>query len=202
MTDKRIMMLLPALGLIIVMLAAGCGASKKYVDQAVSDERTRTETAVGQVAKDVEETRAEIERLQSLTAQLEKKTDLAINQAKGFEAYQVIWEGEIYFDLNSSKITVEAQSILDEAGDKMIANKGSVMELSGYCDPRGSDTYNLDLGQKRAMSAKYYLVDNFGANLYRFFLMSYGERKAVASGDSNVSYNKERKVKMKLWGKP
>jgi len=193
--------LFSVLGLVIIVLAAGC-ATKSYVNKTVGDERVRSDAAVAQVGQDVAATKAELERLNSLAVQLDKKTDLAINQAKGFEAYQVIWEGEIFFEFNSDKITVEAQSILDEAGDKMIANKGSVMELSGYCDPRGSDTYNLELGQQRAMSAKYYLVDSFGVNLYRFFLMSYGERKAVASGDSNVSYNKERKVKMKLWGKP
>jgi peptidoglycan-associated lipoprotein len=127
---------------------------------------------------------------------------MAINQAKGFENYQVIWEGEIFFDFNSSKITVEAQAILDQAGDKMITNRSAIAEIGGYCDPTGSDAYNLELGNKRAAASKYYLVDNFGINLYRLFLVSYGENKAVAGGDAQVSYAKQRKVTIKIWGKP
>ena len=127
---------------------------------------------------------------------------MAINEAKGYENYQVIWEGEIYFNFNSSKITTEAQAILDEAGDKMVVIKGAIMELAGYCDPTGSDAYNLELGNKRSMAAKYYLVDNFGINLYRFFTVSYGKRKAVPSNEGNVSYAQQRKVKMRIWGKP
>ena len=193
--------LLSVLGLIFIVVAAGC-ATKSYVNKTVADERTRSDAAVAQVGQDVAQTKAELERLNSLTTQLEKKTDLAINQAKGFESYQVIWEGEIFFEYNSDKITVEAQSILDEAGDKMITNRSAIMEIAGFCDPSGSDKYNLELGNRRSAAAKYYLVDNFGVNLYRMFLVSYGERKAVETSDDTRSYAKERKVKIKIWDKP
>ncbi len=202
MANKRLGVLLPAIGMVIIILAAGCGASKSYVDQAVAEERTRSQTALDKMAGDISANKSELDKLKSLTQQLEEKADMAINEAKGYENYQVIWEGEIYFNFNSYKITTEAQTILDEAGDKMVANKSAIMELAGYCDPTGSDAYNWELGQKRAMSAKYYLVDNFGVNLYRFFLVSYGERKAVPSSEGSVSYAKQRKVKMRIWGKP
>lgn len=202
MASMRIGMLLPVFGIVIIVLAAGCGASKSYVDQSVAEEQARSQTALDKLAGDVAANSEELAQLKSLTQQLEKKADMAINEAKGYENYQVIWEGEIYFNFNSYKITTEAQAILDEAGDKMVANKGAIMELAGYCDPTGSDGYNWELGQKRAMSAKYYLVDNFGVNLFRFFLVSYGKRKASPSSEGNISYAKQRKVKMRIWGKP
>jgi outer membrane protein OmpA-like peptidoglycan-associated protein len=137
-----------------------------------------------------------------LASQLEKKTDMAINQAKGFESYQVIWEGEIYFEFNSSKLTAAAKEILDQAGDKMTVNRSAVMEVGGYTDPTGSAAYNLELGNRRAAAAKYYLVDNYGVNLYRLFMVSYGENKAIESTDTQVSYSKQRKVVLKIWDKP
>jgi peptidoglycan-associated lipoprotein len=202
MEKRKIRVILPVVGLIFIMLAAGCGASKTYVDQTVSEERARSEASVSQMAKDVAANTAELGKLQSLTAQLEKKTDMAINQAKGFEDYQVMATYEIYFDFNSSKITMDAQSILDQAGDKMTTDRKAVMEIAGYCDPTGSAAYNMDLGNKRSAAAKYYLVDNFGVNLYRIFSVSYGKNKAVEMGDGKPAYAKDRKVVIKIWGPP
>ncbi|MCP4567502.1 MAG: OmpA family protein [FCB group bacterium] len=191
-----------AAGLFAVVLMAGCGASKTYVDQAVADERANREASVSGVAGNVAENKAILERLQSLTTQLEKKTDIAINQAKGFEDYIVVWEGEIFFDFNSSEINMAASEFLDQAGDKMVASRTAVMEIAGYTDPSGSAAYNMTLGQKRGAAAKYYLVDNYGINLYRLFFVSHGETKAVAGGDGQVSYGEQRKAILKLWDKP
>ncbi|MCK5127366.1 MAG: OmpA family protein [candidate division Zixibacteria bacterium] len=193
--------LLPVIGLVVLMLLAGCGASKQYVDNAVSEERARSQSSVDNLKKSVDGNKAAVERLQSLTAQLETKTDMAINEAKGFENYQVIWEGEIFFDFNSTDLNSAALDIIDQAGDKMTADRGTVMEIAGYTDPSGGSKYNLELGNKRSAAAKYYLVDSYGVNLYRVFIVSHGENKAMAAEDGKISYAKQRKVKMKLWGK-
>lgn len=202
MVNKTLTILLPVIGILIISLAAGCGASKSYVDQAVGEERARNDAALEQVSNKADANAAEIEKLKSLAQQIDKKADMAINEAKGYESYQIIWEGDIYFNFNSAKITTEAQAILDQAGDKMTTAKGSIMDLAGYCDPTGSDAYNLELGNKRSQAAKYYLVDNFGLNLYRFFDISYGKRKAVPTNEGNTTYAKQRKVHMRIWGKP
>lgn len=201
MENTRLRAMLPVIGILIIIVSAGCGASKSYVDQAVAGEQARNAAALNQVVQDAAANKAEIDRLKTLTQQLEQKADMAINQAKGFENYQVIWEGEIFFDFNSDKITVEAQARLDEAGDKMITNRGAVAELIGYCDPTGSDVYNMELGLRRSMATKYYLVDNFGINLYRIFMVSHGKRKAVESVEGRESYAKQRKVIIKIWGR-
>jgi peptidoglycan-associated lipoprotein len=202
MANRKFRTFLPVIGLVIILLVAGCGASKKYVDQAMAEEKARSEAAIGDVTKDVAANKAELGSLQSLTSQLEKKTEMAINEAKGFEDYQVIASYEIFFEFNSSEITVEAQSFLDQAGDLLTTNRKSVAEIAGYCDPSGSAAYNLELGNKRSAAAKYYLVDSFGINLYRIFMVSYGEEKAVAASDGQVSYAEQRKVILKIWGKP
>jgi outer membrane protein OmpA-like peptidoglycan-associated protein len=193
--------MVPIVALLALALLAGC-ATKGYVNKTVGDEQTRAQTAESQVAEETATNKVELEKLKALAAEIDKKADLAINEAKGFESYQVIWEGEIYFDFNATKVTVEAAQTLDEAGDKMLAAKSSIMELAGYCDPVGSDSYNMELGTKRADAAKYYLVDNFGITLFRFFTVSFGDRKAAPMGDTSASNAKERKVKMRIWDKP
>lgn len=198
---RRLQLVLPVVAMVILVMLAGCGASKDYVDEQIAGEKARAMADNDKLTQDIAATKQELANLQSLTTQLEKKADMAINEAKGFENYKVIWEGEVYFDFNSDAITADAQTILDEAGDKMVANRGSVMELAGYTDPTGSKNYNMDLGNRRAMAAKYYLVDNFGVNLYRVFFVSHGENKSVEFGDGKVSYAKQRRVKLKLWAK-
>ncbi len=201
MEIKKMRLLLPVLGMIALVLLAGCGASKQYVDNAVAEERARSQSAVDNLKKSVDDNKASVEQLQSLTAQLETKTDMAINQAKGFESYQVIGEWEIFYDFNSTELTSNAIESMDQIGDKMIADRTTVLEIAGYTDPSGSKAYNMELGNKRSSAAKYYLVDNYGVNLYRMFVVSHGENKAMEATDGQVSYAKQRKVKIKLWGK-
>jgi peptidoglycan-associated lipoprotein len=186
----------------IIATVTGCGASKDYVDKSLADERARNQAAVGELKNDVSANKADIDRVQSLVSQLEQKTAQAVNQAKGFENYQVLWEGEIFFAFNSTEIRPDAQQILDEGAKKMTEIKNSIMEISGYTDPTGSVGYNLDLGNKRASAAKYYLVDAYGINLFRIFMVSFGDKKSVAMADGKISYSKQRRVQLRLWGPP
>lgn len=202
MDFKKVSIIPLALILIAIIGLTGCGASKTYVDESIAGERAQSTAAMAKVEKEIAENKAALDQMQKLQRQLEQKTDMVLNEAKGFEDYQVIWEGEIFFDFNSTDITVDGQAIIDQAGNKMSSNRSSVMEFEGFTDPSGSKSHNMTLGQKRAASAKYYLVDNFGINLFRMFLTSHGENKAVDMGDGKGSYAKMRKVKMKLWGKP
>lgn len=201
---KPVTLFVTLLVAVALLLLSGC-ASKGYVNKTIAEEHAKTQASISAVQQTADANAASIERLQTLAAQIEKKADLAINKAKGFEDYQVLWEGEVYFDFNSSEITTAAREVLDMAGQKMTADKSAVMEIGGYCDPIGGKEYNLALGDRRAAAAKFYLVDDYGVNLFRLFLVSYGSKKAQAGlgdGRNASSYAKQRKVTLKLWGKP
>jgi len=197
---KLLVLLFPLVALLVMSVVTGCGASKTYVDQAVSDERARAQADVDAVEKDVAANKAEMDKLAALTKQLETKTNMAINEAKGFENYIVIWEATINFPFDSYELTVEAKDFLDQGGDMMVANPKAIMELAGYTDPTGDAAYNMMLGDKRAAAAKYYLVDSYGVSLFRIFNMSYGETKAQSGDTGGVKYSQQRKVTLKLWG--
>ena len=125
---------------------------------------------------------------------------MALNQAKGFENYQVIWEGEINFDFDSYEITSVAEQTLMEAGQKMETSTESLVELVGHTDKTGSNAYNLTLGEKRAESVRRFLNDRFGISLYRMFTLSYGEGKPTALPDEGNSASRNRRVRLRVWG--
>ena len=60
MASKKIGLLLPVVGIIFILLAAGCGASKSYVDQAVAEGQARSQAALDKVASDVATNKSEL----------------------------------------------------------------------------------------------------------------------------------------------
>ncbi len=181
----------------VVALISGCGASKDYVDEQVRASEART---VAQLGDAEGKTSVDLQKLQALQDALESKTDMALNQAKGFENYQVIWEGEVNFDFDSDEITSVAEQTLMDAGQKMESSSESLIELVGHTDNTGSSAYNLALGGRRAESVRRFLADRFGISLYRMFTLSYGEDKPVALPDESSASSKNRRVRLLVWG--
>ena len=188
------------LALFVTLLSAGCGVNKQYVTDEIAASETRTGSQLQTVKDQTDANAAEVQRLQGLARELGEKADLAINKASGFENYQIIWSGEINFAFDTYEIDGMAASILDEAGGKMEQVPGSLLEIVGYTDRTGPSGYNLLLGEKRANSAKRYLVDKFGTSLYRMFVNSFGEAKPVALPDERNAATKNRRVTLALWG--
>jgi len=190
-------MLLAALTLI-----AGCGVNKQYVAEQIAASESKTGTELQAVQEKTDSNAAEMARLQQLAAQLEQKTDMAINKAAGFEKYQILWSGTINFAFDSYEIDGVAASVLDEAGGKMGQVPNAVIEITGYTDKTGTAAYNLVLGEKRASAAKRYLADKFGVPLYRMFTNSFGKEKPVALPDERNASSKNRRVTLTVWGVP
>jgi peptidoglycan-associated lipoprotein len=186
--------------LLLVVLAAGCGANKDYVDSQIADAEARMSGRLDNVQNEANSNSNNIEQLQNLAQQLQDKAEMALNEAKGFENYQIIWQGDINFAFDSYQIDDVAAQILNEAGAKMTDNPGSLIEIVGHTDRTGSSEYNLRLGQERAGAAQRFLADNFGISLYRMFILSYGEQKPIALPDEKNSASRNRRVKLTVWG--
>ncbi|MFZ5980297.1 MAG: OmpA family protein [Candidatus Zixiibacteriota bacterium] len=191
---------LPVILAFMVILVSGCGVNKDYVAQQINDSEAKTNAKIDAVSTKVDTNDQEITKLKALAAQLEQKADMAINKASGFENYQIIWSGEINYDFDSYEIDELAGGILNEAGEKMESYPSSLLEIAGHADKTGSSNYNFLLGEKRANNAKKYLAERFGINLYRMFVVSYGEDKPVALPDEQHASSKNRRVTLTLWG--
>lgn len=184
----------------LALLAAGCGVNKDFVQEQINQSEARTDSKITTLKDQTDTNAGEIAKLQSLAKQLSDKTDMAINQAKGFENYQIIWSGVINFDFDSYEINEGAAAILNEAGQKMEEHPGSVIEIAGHTDRTGNSKYNLLLGEKRSNAAKRFLFERFGVSLYRLFIISHGEEKPVAMPDERNAASKNRRVTLKVWG--
>ena len=186
----------------LALLVAGCGVNKAFVEEQIVQSEGRTAAQLATVRDKTDTNAAEVAKLKTLASELSTKTDLAINQAKGFENYQIIWSGVINFDFDSWDVTATAEQILTEAGQKLEQHGSSLLEIEGHTDGTGSARYNLMLGEKRAAAAKRFLAERFGISLYRMFVMSYGKTKPVSMPDERGAASKNRRVTLKIWGNP
>jgi peptidoglycan-associated lipoprotein len=100
----------------------------------------------------------------------------------------------VYFDFDSSEIRADAASQLRENGS-MVRGAGGmgVVTLQGHCDERGSEEYNLALGERRAQAVKRYLAD-LGVPDSRLETVSFGEMRPAVAGRDESAWRWNRRV--------
>jgi len=100
----------------------------------------------------------------------------------------------VYFDFDSYAIRSDAKPTLVANGKGIQDNTGwGVVTCEGHTDERGSEEYNLALGERRANSVKRYLVD-LGVPASRLATVSFGEAKARAMGHDESAWRYNRRV--------
>ena len=110
----------------------------------------------------------------------------------GFDQWQTGPLGDVFFGFDSSELSAEAQGQLKQnaAWLKTNAAKGALIE--GHCDSRGTSEYNLALGERRAGSAKEFLV-RLGTVASRLETVSFGEEKPFATAQNEDTWAKNRR---------
>jgi peptidoglycan-associated lipoprotein len=103
----------------------------------------------------------------------------------------------IYFDFDSDALKDDARSTLDAKIGILNSNPGVKLRVGGNTDERGSDEYNLALGQRRAAAAKRYLTDH-GIAGDRIDIISYGEERPVATGHDESSWSQNRRDEFEI----
>ena len=104
----------------------------------------------------------------------------------------------IYFEYDRSNLKPEAQEILKEKADFLRANPSYSVLIAGNCDERGTEEYNLALGERRAMSAKKFLVA-LGISPDRIKTISYGELRPADPASNPVAWALNRRDTFKLF---
>ena len=191
--------ILTVLMAVALLLISGC-ASKGYVDQKMAEAKAVNDAQISELKAQAALNSDDVKKLQTLANDLSGKTELALNQSKGFENYQVIWEGVVNYDYDSAELTTLAKDQLEGLGMKMTDYARSLLEIVGHTDQSGSAKYNLMLGDRRAAAVKKYLIDQYGVALYRMFTASHGKTKPVALPDEKDAFSKNRRVTLTLWG--
>jgi peptidoglycan-associated lipoprotein len=102
----------------------------------------------------------------------------------------------IYFDYDKADIRPEEMTKLQANASWLKANPGSRFTVEGHCDDRGSEEYNLALGDRRANAVKEYLVGQ-GVAANRIMTVSYGEERPVCRDETEDCFGKNRRAEFK-----
>ena len=104
----------------------------------------------------------------------------------------------IYFDYDRSNLKPDSQQVLTEKADFLRANPSYSVLIAGNCDDRGTEEYNLALGERRAVSAKKFLVA-LGISPNRLKTISYGELRPADPANNPVAWALNRRDTFKLF---
>lgn len=99
----------------------------------------------------------------------------------------------IHFDFDKYNLTDEAIAILTKNAEILLNNPDIEITIEGHCDERGTDEYNLALGEKRAMAARDFLV-RFGIEKSRISIVSYGEERPLDPRHNEEAWAKNRRA--------
>lgn len=98
----------------------------------------------------------------------------------------------VYFDFDASQIRGDQVSRIQVNADFLNKNPEVNIRIEGNCDTRGTNEYNMALGERRALAAKKYL-SNLGVSDSRMTTVSYGEERMLLEGQDELSWAQNRR---------
>jgi peptidoglycan-associated lipoprotein len=100
---------------------------------------------------------------------------------------------DIFFNYDKYDVSTDAQTTLAKDAKYLLSHTNAKILIGGYCDERGSNEYNLALGQNRANSARKVLVDA-GVPASRIRVISYGKEKPFCTESTEACWQKNRRA--------
>jgi len=163
---KKVKALLPVLLCVSVMTFSGCG-KKSETDEALK-------------AENQGEAMGAAESLDS--------KPLGISEGRTTEGML-----PVYFNFDASEIKNDQVPRIEVNAEFIKSHTDMAIKIEGNCDPRGTNEYNMALGERRALTAKKYLV-NLGANEAQLSTISYGEERMLLHGHDELSWAQNRRA--------
>jgi peptidoglycan-associated lipoprotein len=191
MKKKLWMVLIVLIVMPALIMTTGC--SKKQVQPDVSligTDADQYDAARQRAMAEEEEARRkalEERRLMEEQGLMEEKSREDMLQRQQY------MEEDIFFDFDQSVIRPDAQDVLRKKAEFLRENSGSSVIIEGHCDERGTAEYNLALGERRALSAKAFLM-NMGISSSRLSTISYGEERPVDPGSNEEAWARNRRA--------
>ena len=184
-------MIRKGLSIFIVILCLGvilAGCTQKAV---VKEEPSAKGAELSQAGKDAKEA----ERIREEEIKREFEKSLVAKQTPGIEG--VVLESkmlkDIHFDFDRYSILPAEAESLKENSALLKKYPGMKFQIEGHCDERGTGEYNLALGERRANSAKKYLV-SLGIEPSRIVTISYGEERPFDPTHNEDAWAKNRRA--------
>ena len=170
-----------------ITLTSGCSTPKKATKEDVTKSGTKPGLSDDELAKQ----RAEQEARERALREQAIRDQEARDRAAAAEASSLKDLSRIYFDFDRAELSSEAREILGKVAAQLKASPKKALTIEGNCDDRGTNEYNLALGQQRADAAARYL-QNLGIDRKRVKTISYGEERPVCSEATEACWHKNR----------
>src|SRR5438094_10658308 len=187
------------LGGLAAAAVAACGGGAKPeppAPQANADaeaaERARQDSIERARQEELARQREEADRIAR-----QRAADSLAAMGRTTEAVKTMLATMIHFDFDKSNIRPDDAGVLDQKISILQANPNLRIRISGHCDERGSDEYNLALGNRRATSAKQYLVSH-GIDGGRIEPVSYREERPLAPGHDEAAWAQNRRDEFEI----
>lgn len=103
------------------------------------------------------------------------------------------FSNDVYFDYDRWAIRTDAKDVLAKNAEWLVKNTQVKVKIEGHGDERGTNEYNLALGERRARSTKRFLM-NMGIDAGRISFISYGEEKNVCSEKTEPCFQQNRRA--------
>lgn len=179
---KKFMVL--TLVLVFAFMLFGCAQRKVVSQPSVTPEETRAKAPEGTLEQKVPE--------EKITEQQIAKVETQEGEMPKYAEEKSIFD-DVYFDFDKYDIRLDAKPILQSVADWLMKNKSADLLIEGHCDERGTNEYNLALGDRRAKAARDGLIA-LGISSGRINLISYGEEKPLCTEKTEECWQKNRRA--------
>lgn len=186
MDYKRWAFLVFILVIFVAFLSPSCAKKELKSEPTMSEEEARRRA-------EEQARQRELERQAAIREESLKEGALGAEGERMQITREQFENEDILFEFDSASLTAAAQEILRAKAEWLRNNPGVMVLIEGHCDERGTNEYNLALGDRRAFSAKAFLVD-LGIDDARLSTISYGEERPVATGSSEDAWAQNRRV--------
>jgi peptidoglycan-associated lipoprotein len=178
------------LALWVTFSVSSCAKKKISSEPATA---TAQEEAQRRAAEEARQ--RELERQKTLKEEdlSDERLSEEMAQQKTTSAKSIFENEDVYFEFDSIRLSPQAQEILTKKARWLRANPAAKITIEGHCDERGTNEYNLALGEGRAQSAKAFLVD-LGIDSSRLNTISYGEERPIDRAQTEEGWTKNRRA--------
>ena len=163
--------------MLAMVLMLGVGCAKKQMESQPQVQPATMESGSGMKGEDAEE--------------LAKKKAMQ-------QAMDTITNERIYFDFDKFELKAESKDVLKKKAELLKKYPTFKVLIEGHCAERGTEEYNLGLGEKRAKVAMEFLVIQ-GVDVARLKIVSYGEERPVCTEKTESCWSKNRRDEFKVF---
>jgi len=178
----------------LLVLGVSCAKKKVTMEAEPMEEEMAVEDTAAQQAAEDEAARKAAEMAKMSEAERQRREAAMMAEDARMRAFV---EEHIHFDFDKYDLKPKAMMILDEKAAYLREHPEVRVLIEGHCDERGTNEYNLALGDRRANSAKNYLVRS-GVAESRITTISYGEEQPLCMEHAESCWWKNRRAQFQV----